>query len=102
MRSNPNVVCTETSIEPQDALLFRHFPETISHPFIWKSTISIPRLLLKSCLDKIKRQAEETGKEPSNRTRSQSLRPRAQRRILQLLFRLGEERKLSKIQRHSS
>lgn len=100
MWSDANIVCAKASIEPQHPLLLRDLPEAIAHALVRQRPIRRPLLLLQPRLDEIKRQAEETSKEPRHRTRRQRLRPRAQARPLQPLLRLGEERQLAEIQRH--
>jgi len=91
MRRNSYIVSAKSSIEPQQTLLPRHFPEAVTHSLIRKCAIWGFLLLLQPRLYEIKRQAEETGKEASNGTGSQRLGLRTQSRIFELLLRFGEE-----------
>lgn len=66
MRGNADVISAETAVESQKAFLLGHLGEAICHASIGKLSIRALGLLLQSRLDKVKGQAEETGKEAGN------------------------------------
>ena len=91
MRRNPDIISSEASIKPQQALLPRNLLEAIHHRLVRQLAIRARLLLLQPRLDKIKRQGEETCEKAGNRARSESLCLSAETGALEPLFGLGEE-----------
>ncbi len=64
MRSDPNVVSPESSVEPEDTFFFCHFGEHPQHPDGFpRSPFS---LSLHPSLDKVEREGEEGSEESSD------------------------------------
>src|SRR6478735_11970836 len=103
VRSDADVVCTETTVEAAETLLLSNLGEAVHHAAVGKFAVGSLGLLLESCLDKVEGQREERGEETSNCTGSESLGAgREVGVVLKLDLRFTEESELTKVESHSS
>lgn len=103
MRSNADVVGTESTVESKRTFLLGNLGEAVEHAAVRVLAIGTLGLLLQSRLDKVKRQAEEGGEETGDGAGGEGLGSGGQVRVgLELGLGLAEEGELAKVESHGS
>lgn len=104
MRRNANIISSETTIEPQPALIADDLPRAIHDAAIRELTcFRIFLLLLEPRLDEVERERQETGEEAGDGRRREGLIPNRETSMsLELGLGFREERQLADIERHRS